>query len=63
MKLKIVGDGTVLGTKVINSETGEVLQNVKSVAWYCDADSYTSLAVIEVRMVELEAEGQERSDL
>lgn len=33
MKLKIVSDGTFLGTKVINLETGEELEDITKINW------------------------------
>lgn len=38
MKLKIVSDGTNVGTKVIDEDTGEELQNkITSLSWELDA--------------------------
>lgn len=33
MRLKIVSDGTPVGTKVIDTETGEVLEGVVAIKW------------------------------
>jgi hypothetical protein len=33
MKIKIISDGTVVGTKIVNAETGELIENVISVDW------------------------------
>lgn len=37
MKLKVVGDGTVGGTKVINEETGEMLEDCARLSFDLDA--------------------------
>lgn len=37
MKLKIVSEGTVMGSRVVNAETGEILDGVTSVNWKHDA--------------------------
>ena len=41
MNIKIVCDGTIAGTKVINEDTGETLQVVQSVSWETGNDSST----------------------
>lgn len=33
MKIKIISNGSVTGTRVINADTGEVLKDVRFVAW------------------------------
>jgi hypothetical protein len=37
MKIKIVSDGTSLGTKVLNAETGEALEGASRVDWSIEA--------------------------
>lgn len=36
MKLKIVSDGTKVGTRVVNAETQEVIEDIRSIAWSID---------------------------
>ncbi len=48
MKLKIVGNGDRITTKIINAETGEPLQNVLSLTWTLDGPNDTSTAVLEI---------------
>ena len=42
MKLKIISKGGPMETKVINAETGELLENVIYVGWKSDVDSMLS---------------------
>lgn len=46
VKLKIISDGTAHGTKVVNIETGEMIDRVMSVKWQIDTD--TSMATVEL---------------
>jgi hypothetical protein len=45
MKLKIISDGTCRGTKVVNSETGEMLEGVKDINWKISAGSFSSTII------------------
>lgn len=62
MKIKIISDGTALGTKVINAETGEALDKVASVRFEVDWTKWGGweYPTVELRIVdvpvELEAE-------
>jgi hypothetical protein len=58
MKLKIISDGTHRGTKVINAETGEVLQGVYEVSWEHKANDIPH-AVIKCYQVPYEVEMRE----
>ena len=53
MKIKIVSDGTVIGTKIVNVDTEEILENVSSISLKADA-SYGFLATIVVVGPELD---------
>lgn len=55
MKFKIVSDGTPKGTKVINTETGETVENVTRIFWEVCLDSLAT-AHIEIRKCEVEIE-------
>lgn len=61
MKIKIVSDGTVHGSKVMDAETGEMLSGVQSVEWSVKAGeehfARATLTVIDVP-VEIECEAQ-----
>ena len=39
MRLKIISDGTVDGTKVVSDETGELIDYVEAITWTIDAHS------------------------
>ena len=47
MKLKIISDGTMSGTKVVDEKTGEILEGVRYVKWNADVDCF-SIAQIEI---------------
>lgn len=51
MKIKIVSDGTARTTKVINAETGEVIEGCYSVKWKVDTDSQISTAILAFRNI------------
>lgn len=57
MKLKVISDGTALGTKVINAETGEAIENISRISWELDASVYIAQAVIEVIEIPVELTG------
>lgn len=56
MRIKIVSDGTGRGTKVINAETGEVVEGVKSATWSCSARG-EAMVVLTFVHVHVEVEG------
>lgn len=58
MKLKVVSDGTPQGTKVLNAETGEEVDNVYAVTWEARADKPESMAQISLAKIEIEALGE-----
>ena len=45
MRLKIVSDGTPMGTQIVNEETGEPVRNVKSLYWHLTHKSLVSAVV------------------
>lgn len=55
MKIKIVSDGTVQGTTVVDAATGEKLSGVTSVTWSVDATKGYAEATLTVALVEIEA--------
>lgn len=60
MRIKILSDGTPVGTKVVDTETGEVLEGVVSVKWGClpEAGHHQVRCWLEIENtpVELEAD-------
>lgn len=57
MKIKIVGDGTLRGTRVVNAATGELLEGVQGIKWEARYDDppVCRLDMIQIP-VELDAE-------
>lgn len=53
MKLKIISDETSCGTKVVNAETGELLDDVVRIEWACTLGE-TPLATIVLRDIPIE---------
>lgn len=60
--IKVVTDGTRLGTKVIDTRTGEMLQGVKSVRLKVSGDCEIAVTVLEVIAVPWEFVDQEEEN-
>lgn len=59
MEIKIISDGTVNGTRVINKETGEKLKNIESIQWNIDAkDKMIARATLIFIKTEVELIGE-----
>lgn len=56
MRIKIVSDGTLTGTGIVNADTGERIENVKAVAWKAmlGKDSLVSEAFVQFHSVPVE---------
>ena len=52
MKLRVIGNGTAMGTRVIKADTGEELQGVLQIKWMIDAK--TGLAEMELKLADIE---------
>ena len=53
MRLKIVGDGTPHGTRIVNADTGEPVERVASLALRCDAETdFAMEATLTVLLIE-----------
>lgn len=61
MRIKIISDGTIWGTKVIDDKTGEIIENVRRISWDCDAASGANLK-IEFMLPKAEIEGEIKSE-
>ncbi len=62
MKLKIISDGTKPGTRIVNAETNEEIEDIRSIAWSIDAkNGYPAECVIRLYspLVETEQEVDE----
>jgi hypothetical protein len=54
MRLKIISNGKVMGTHVVNAETGEELENCTAVSFSIDVKSLTAKATVELVLAEAE---------
>ena len=58
MRLRIKSDGTIMGTKVIDAETGAVVENVTKVTVVIDAKSNLVCADINIMGMDLDVEAE-----
>lgn len=56
MKIKIISDGTSMGTSVINADTGEAISGVVGVTWECPLRG-GSIVTLALKNVPIEASG------
>lgn len=56
MEIKIVSDGTVMGTKVFDAVTGAELRNVESISWELNAASNDWNARVEMTLINVPME-------
>lgn len=54
VNIKIVSDGTALGTRVVNAETGEAVDGVTAIRWSVDWKSGQVRAIVEYTAVPVE---------
>jgi len=54
MELKIISDGTAVGTQVVDSETGKPVSFVQYVEWSVDAEKGIAEAVLKVSKIEVD---------
>lgn len=54
MKVKIISDGTAMGTKVIDPKSGEMLEGVIGVDWSCGLGANEATATITLVQVPVE---------
>jgi hypothetical protein len=59
MKIKIISDGTSIGTKLINAETNEIIEDCRGAHWICDVDdNQLATAILEFVHVPVEIIGE-----
>jgi hypothetical protein len=58
MKIKIIGDGSLANTQVLNAETGERLENVYFVSWKLDGRDGCSIVNLVIRNVPIDVSGE-----
>jgi len=54
MQVKIISDGTLTGTKVVNAQTHEKLEHITSLTWHLDVVSHLATAVVVFQYVPVE---------
>lgn len=59
MRIKIVSDGTGIGTKVINADTGERLRWIKRISWSISGPDELATATVHFTKVEIEVIGDD----
>jgi uncharacterized protein YrrD len=57
LQIKIVSDGTLAGTKVVDKDTGEMVHNVSKVVWKLSTDMPLATAVLTFGKVPVEVVG------
>lgn len=61
MKLKVISDGTTVGTKIINEESGELLSGVASIDIMIDANN--KFVTCNIKLVDVKLELTANSNL
>ena len=56
MRIKIISDGIGRNTKVVNAETGELVENVCGIKWEIHGNKSLAKAEIEFDWIAIEAE-------
>ena len=60
-QIKIVSDGTVIGTKIIDVESGELVDDVTAVSWHLDVeDGLAEVSLVIRGSIRCEVEGTVR---
>lgn len=54
MKLRVIGDGTLHGSYVVNAETGERIEGVAGLAFSFETDHLLPTVALRVRDVEID---------
>jgi hypothetical protein len=62
MKIKIISQGTARTTRVINAETGEVIEGVTSAKWECSMENPVATATLTVNLAGIDVEGECRDN-
>jgi hypothetical protein len=54
MKVKLISDGTFIGTKVVDAETGELVEGVAGIEWCLT--NYAEPAVLTLHFIDMPVE-------
>ena len=63
MKLKIISDGTKLGTELINSDTGQAVEGISKLTWKVDVSDLTTKTIVELINIPVEIVSKATVDL
>jgi len=63
MKIKIISNGTAFGTKVVNAETGENVENISEIVWRCSVANKIAEADLRFNEVETDVIGETESEV
>jgi hypothetical protein len=61
MEVKIVSDGTVIGTKIFDATTGAELKNVTSITWDLNVDKWE--ATVDMTLINVPVELRGKADV
>ena len=56
MRIKIISEGDIRNTRIINADTGEMIENVRVVTWELDVLHGEAVATLKVVGVPVEVE-------
>ncbi len=57
MKIKIISDGIGTNTKIINAETGEIIEGVTSIKWKCSVNKLATATLTFIN-IPVDVEGE-----
>lgn len=57
-KLKIISDGTAMGSKVIDVKSGEAIEGIASIMWNIGIDDSEAMVTLQLINVECEVKGK-----
>ena len=58
MRVKIISDGSPMGTRIVDPATGKQIENVRRVSWSLGVDDLCAVATLELVDVPVEVEGE-----
>ncbi len=58
MRIKIISDGTTLGTRLVNAETGESIDGATSITWSANIDDGSVVALVRFIRLPIDAIGE-----
>jgi hypothetical protein len=59
MRIKIISDGTSRGTRIVNAETNDPIEDCRAIHWICDVgDNQLATAICEFVEIPVEIIGE-----